>query len=113
MKLVKVFRLMSVEQKKLLTEAYFGGIIQMKCSKLIPELCQFLMGSFDPDNCELNFGDRGKIPVTAESVVKVLGVPMGNSPVPYRLDVDATSLMLSMFGIMDGVQPNVSSLEKV
>ncbi|KAM0867727.1 hypothetical protein ACQ4PT_041772 [Festuca glaucescens] len=112
MKLVRVFKDMTEEQKNLLIQSDFGGMIQMKCSKLIPELCRFLMGCFDLVNCVLDFGERGKIPITSESVVMVLGVPNGSSVVPYRLDVDATSLILNMLGITDGVQPNVSDLEK-
>jgi hypothetical protein len=112
MKLVRVLKDMTEDQKNLLIQSDFGGMIKMKCSKLIPELCRFLMGCFDQDNCVLDFGERGKIPVTSESVVNVLGVPNGSSVVPYRLDVDATSLILNMLGITDGVQPNVSDLEK-
>ncbi|KAM0882096.1 hypothetical protein ACQ4PT_032552 [Festuca glaucescens] len=111
MKLVRVCKSMTPEQRSLLTDANFGAMIQMKCSKLIPELCRFLMGCFDPEKCQFDFGDRGAIPVTVESFVKVLGLPMGSSPVPYHLDVEATSLMLNMLGITDGVQPNVTSLE--
>jgi hypothetical protein len=59
-----------------------------------------------------DFGDRGRILVTTESVVKVMGVPMGNTAVPYKQDVDATSLMLQMMGITDGVQPTIATLEK-
>jgi hypothetical protein len=93
MKLVRVFKDMTEDQKNLLIQSDFGGMIQMKCSKLIPELCRFLMGCFDQDNCVLDFGERGKIPVTSESVVNVLGVPKGSSVVPYRLDVDATTCL--------------------
>jgi hypothetical protein len=105
MKLVRVFKDITEEQKNLLIQSDFGGMIQMKCSKLILELCRFPMGCFDPNSCVLDFGERGNILVTSESVVKVLGVP-------NRLDVDATSLILNMLGITDGVQPNVSDLEK-
>jgi hypothetical protein len=70
------------------------------------------MEHFDPHGCALDFGERGRIPVTPDSVVKVLGVPMGNTDVPYTLDVDATSLILEMLGIKDGVQPNVTFIEK-
>jgi hypothetical protein len=82
------------------------------CSKLIPDLCWFLMVCFDPINYELDFGDRGSIPVNVESVAKVLGVPMGNSHVPYHLDANATKSIFEMVGIKNGVHPNVTSLEK-
>jgi hypothetical protein len=112
MKVVRVCRAMTPPQKDLIARHDFGDIIQMKCSKLIPELCLFLMDNFDLVNCVLDFGDRGRIPVTTESVVKVMGVPMGNTAVPYKQDVDATSLMLQMMGITDGVQPTIATLEK-
>lgn len=102
MKIVRLCKGMTPGQRELIEQSELGDIIQMKCSKLIPELCLFLMASFDPVNCILDFGERGRIPVNAESVVKVLGVPMGSSVVPYLLDVDATNLMMQMFGIQNG-----------
>jgi hypothetical protein len=103
---------MSPPQKILAGKYGWGGIILMMCSKLIPDLCRYLMKHFDPTNCELDFGDRGSIPVNAESVAQVLGVPMGNSPVPYHLHANATKYIFEMFGITNGVHPNVTSLEK-
>ncbi|CAM0950817.1 unnamed protein product [Alopecurus aequalis] len=41
-----------------------------------------------------------------------MGVPMGDTPVAYHLDIDATSLVLDMFGIKDGKQPTVAYVEK-
>lgn len=111
MKIVRVCKDMTPQQRELIAKSDFGDFTRMKCSKLIPELCMFLMECFDPIKCELDFGDRGSIPVTAESIVKVMGVPMGSSPVPYHLDVDATSLILDMLGIKDGVQPTITYVE--
>lgn len=59
MKLVRVCKGMTPDQHRLITTADFAGIVQMKCSKLIPELCRFLMSFFDPVKCVLDFGDRG------------------------------------------------------
>jgi hypothetical protein len=103
---------MTPEQQDLITKSDFGDIILMKCSKLIPELCRFLLASFDPVRCVLDFGDRGRIPVTVQSVAKVLGVPIGSSPVPYYADPKSTTAILEMLGIHDGVQPTVTYLEK-
>ena len=81
MKLVRVCKGMTSSQHSLIAKD-FAGIVGMKCSKLNPELCRFLMSCFDPVKSVLDFGDRGKIPVSAESVVQVMGVPMGSLPVP-------------------------------
>lgn len=112
MKIVKVCKAMNEDRRKLIISADFGDMLKMKCSKLIPELCRFLMECFNPKTCELEFHGRGRIPVNAQSVFKVLGVPMGSFPVPYHLDVDATSLILNMFGIHGGGQPEITLVAK-
>lgn len=112
MKIVRVCKKMTAAQQDLIKKADFGDMLRMKCSKLMPELCRFLMGCFNPTTCELDFGDRGRIPVTAESAFRIMGVPMGAIPVPYHLDVDATGLILEMFGISSGGQPSVRRVEK-
>ncbi|CAM0944317.1 unnamed protein product [Alopecurus aequalis] len=112
MRILRLCKFMTEDQKKIIADADFGDIINMKCSKLFRELCRFLMKAFNPDICELDFGDRGRIPVNIESVVSVMGVPMGETPVAYHLDIDATSLVLDMFGIKDGKQPTLAYVEK-
>jgi hypothetical protein len=76
MKIVRVCKGMTPKQLYLISTSDFADIAEMKCSKLVPELCRFLMACFDPVKCCLDFGERGKIPVNVESVVRVLGVPM-------------------------------------
>jgi hypothetical protein len=111
MKITRVCKGMTLDQKSVIINADFGSILGMKISKLIPELCRFLMGCFNPITCELDFGDRGKIPINTESVVKVMGVPEGSTPVPYHRDSDATRVVLQMLGI-EGKQPSLTMIEK-
>jgi hypothetical protein len=103
---------MTSKQRALIRGADFGAILSMKCSKLIPELCRFLMEHFDPVARVLDFGERGKIPVNVQSVVSVMAVPMGTHPVPYKQNIDATSSVLEMMGINNGRQPTLSEVEK-
>lgn len=112
MKVVRVCKLMTPVQRNLIIEAEFAGMMGMKCSKLIPELCLFLMEHFDTVGSVLDFGDRGRIPVNEESVVRVLAVPNGKHHVPYHPDIQATSLVFEMLGINDGKQPTLGSIEK-
>jgi hypothetical protein len=78
MKLTRLYPSLSVDQKDLIRDYDYGGLLDIKCSKLQFELCQFLMESFHSTTCSMDFADRGSIPVTEESVYKVLGVPMGD-----------------------------------
>lgn len=64
----------------------YGGLVDIKCSKLHPGLCKFLMESFDPSTCKLVFAGRGAIAVTEESVEQVIGVPRGDMDVRYAMD---------------------------
>nr|XP_051213424.1 uncharacterized protein LOC127331342 [Lolium perenne] len=112
MKVVRVCKGMTSKQRALISGADFSAILSMKCSKLIPELCRFLMEHFDPVACVLDFGERGKILVNVQSVVSVMAVPMGTHPVPYKQNIDATSSVLEMMGINNGRQPTLSEVEK-
>ncbi|KAM0898926.1 hypothetical protein ACQ4PT_021638 [Festuca glaucescens] len=103
---------MTSKQRDLISRADFTAILNMKCSKLIPELCRFLMEHFDPVACVLDFGERGEIPVDVQSVVNVMAVPMGTHPVPYKQNIDATSSVLEMMGINNGKQPTLADVEK-
>jgi hypothetical protein len=112
MKVVRVCKAMTNDQRSLIIRADFGSVLGMKCSKLIPELCRFLMACFDQDECVLDFGERGKIPITLDSVVRIMDVPMGSHPVPYQGNIEATNLVFQMLGIHDGKQPTITYLEK-
>jgi hypothetical protein len=113
MKLVSLYPFISDDQKLLIRFAHYGGLLDIKCSKLQPDLCKFLMESFDPVSCKMVFPDRGSIPVTEASVQKVIGVPRGKLQVRYEVDADATKFFKEQLG--NGLrkqQPTVASLKK-
>lgn len=112
MKIVRLYKHMSPSQRKLLQAYGFGSLLDIKCSKLQPQLCKYLMEHFNPDTCQLEFGARGSIPVTEEAVHKVLGIPMGREPVVHELSIDAISFMLDQLGIQNGTQPKIVDIEK-
>jgi hypothetical protein len=112
MKIFRVCKGFTDKQQKIIVDADLGEILKWRCSKLVPDLCKFLMGCFDPELRVLDFGDRGRIPVTLDSVVKVLGVPMGRILMSYHMDTVAKRIMLDMFGIKDNKQPSLAFLEK-
>ena len=110
MKLVKLYPSITEDQKTLIRNSDYGGLLDIKCSLLQPELCQFLIESFDSATCSLVFPGRGSIPLTEESVHKVIGVPMGDLEVVYAKDPDAIAFMKEQFGTVSKKQLMTSSL---
>uniref|UniRef100_A0ACD5Y043 Uncharacterized protein n=2 Tax=Avena sativa TaxID=4498 RepID=A0ACD5Y043_AVESA len=111
MRLVRVCKGMTKPQRDLITNSEFGDFLNVRCSKLIPELCRFLMDCFNPDRCELDFGPRGRVPITIQSVHRIMGVPMGSIPVAYQMDSQSTRVIMEMFRIPNGRQPSITSVE--
>ena len=111
MRLVRVYPHITPDQEVVIRRADYGGLLDIKCSKLFPELCKFLMESFDPVSCKLVFPGRGAIPVTEPSVQEVLGLPRGNRDVRYEIDAEAIAFMSKEFGKTGSKQPLLTSLE--
>uniref|UniRef100_A0A0E0D2N8 Uncharacterized protein n=1 Tax=Oryza meridionalis TaxID=40149 RepID=A0A0E0D2N8_9ORYZ len=63
MKLIKLYSHMSAEQKRLIEGAGFHGLVDLKCLKLRPDLCSWLMEHFNPTTNQLVFPRRGAIDV--------------------------------------------------
>lgn len=118
-KLVGLYPNMSRDQKKLIRGANYGGLVDIKCSRLHPTLCKYLMQSFDPDSCQMVFPGRGSIPITESSVREVLEIPCGHLKVCHELDSDAIRFMSEQFGNngsrqtkMRSIQPKMTCVEK-
>jgi hypothetical protein len=111
MKLVSLYPYMTPDHRTLIRDAKYGGMLEIKCSKLQPKLCKFLMQSFDPSSCEMMFPGRGSIPVNAVSVEEVLGVPRGKLEVRYERDIEANNFMKEQLGNGVSKQPKIASLK--
>jgi hypothetical protein len=112
MKLVRLYPSITDDQMTMIRNADYGGLLDIKCSKLQPDLCKFLMESFDSASCSLVFPGRGSIPITEESVQKVIGVPRGKLQVSYDLNSDAIKFMREEIGVVGKHQPTIKALEK-
>uniref|UniRef100_A0A0E0LBL8 Ubiquitin-like protease family profile domain-containing protein n=1 Tax=Oryza punctata TaxID=4537 RepID=A0A0E0LBL8_ORYPU len=110
MKLIKLYPHMSGEQKRLIEGASFRGLVDLKCSKLRPDLCSWLMEHFNPATNQVVFPGRGAIDVNEESVKSMLGIPMGDKDVSYEMESEATEFVLNLLGINDGISPSLTSL---
>uniref|UniRef100_A0A0D3GEW4 Ubiquitin-like protease family profile domain-containing protein n=1 Tax=Oryza barthii TaxID=65489 RepID=A0A0D3GEW4_9ORYZ len=96
--------------KRLIEGAGFHGLVDLKCSKLRPDLCSWLMEHFNPATNQLVFPGCGAIDVNEESVKSVLGIPMGDKDVSYEMESEATEFVLNLLGINDGISPSLTSL---
>ena len=112
MKLVRLYKSMTPDQVQLIKTWGYGGLVEIKCSKLQPDLCKFLMKSFDPSSCKLVFPGRGSIDVTEASVHKVMGVPKGDIDVRYERDADAITFMNNQLENSNKLQPKIKFLER-
>ncbi|XP_024310845.1 uncharacterized protein LOC104584864 isoform X2 [Brachypodium distachyon] len=113
MKVIKVCKLLDRKQRKKIMKVGFGSFLDIKCSKLFPELCKYLMDHFDPDTSALEFpeDERGIIPIIVDTVFEVLGIPKGALPVIYQYDSVSVKYVLDLLQVEDGRQPKISDIE--
>jgi len=100
------------EQRKMIEDAGFGGLLKIACHTFPLKFCGWLLQRFDTDDCELVIKGRGRIPVTSESVHRVLGIPNSGGDVKYGLDADSIAFMTDKFGVSGRYSPTIVSIEK-
>ncbi|CAL4940636.1 unnamed protein product [Urochloa decumbens] len=110
-RIVRLYPHLTPEQRKMIEDAGFGGLLKIGCPTFPLGFCGWLLRRFDTDYCELVIKGRGRIPITAESVHRVLGIPNGGGDVKYRLDEDAMAFMSDKLGASGRYSPTVSSIE--
>lgn len=111
-RLMKLYLHLTAGQRELIEDAGFGGLLKLRCPVLPAKLCTWLLRRFDADSGELVIragGRRGRIPVTADSVHRVLSIPKGGRDVVYGLDEDSISFVLDKYGVSS--MPSIVSLE--
>ena len=111
MKVVRLYKSMNPSHHAVISDNGFASFLAIKCSKLQPDLCNFLMASFNPDSCALEFPGRGSIPITDDAVQEVLGCPMGRFPVVYQNDTNATEYVMNVLGFGKGTQPKLTDVK--
>ena len=113
MKVVRLYKSQNSSHHNVISKNGFASFLGIKCSKLQPDLCNYLIASFNPDSCALEFPGRGSIPINDETVHKVLGCPMGKFPVVYQQDSEATEYVMKVLGFGNGTQPKLTDVEKM
>jgi len=95
----------------MIEDAGFGGLLKISCPTLPSGFCGWLLRRFDTDYCELVIKGRGRIPVTSDSVHRVLGIPNSGGDVKYCLDEDAIAFMFDKFGVSGRYSPTIKGIE--
>ncbi|KAM0872888.1 hypothetical protein ACQ4PT_038437 [Festuca glaucescens] len=111
MKIVTLYKHQNDSHRHIISHNGFDSFLNIKCSKLHPSLCYFLMESFNVETCELEFPGRGSIPITNKLVHKVLGLPMGQYPVVHQTDEEAIAFVMVTLGFGNGKQPKLSDVK--
>jgi hypothetical protein len=106
-RIVRLYPHLTPEQRKMIEDAGFGGLLKIGFPTFPLGFCGWLLRRFDTDYCELVIKGRGRIPVTSDSV---LG-PNGGGDVKYCLDEDAIAFMFDRFGVSGRYSPTVKSIE--
>ncbi|KAJ1296248.1 hypothetical protein BS78_01G285400 [Paspalum vaginatum] len=111
-RIIRMYPHLTPEQRKMIEDAGFGGLLKIACPTFPLRFCGWLLQRFDTDDCELVIKGRGRIPVTSESVHRVLGIPNSGGDVKYGLDADSIAFMTDKFGVSSRYSPTIMSIEK-
>jgi hypothetical protein len=69
--LVKLYKVMSKDQHKMIGEVNFDGLLKIACATIPSDFANWQMECFDAESSELVFPGRGRISMTAESVADI------------------------------------------
>ncbi|KAM0841938.1 hypothetical protein ACQ4PT_058695 [Festuca glaucescens] len=109
-RLMKLYAHLTAGQREMIKGAGFGSLLRIQCPTLPSRICTWLIRRFDPESCELVIPARGRIPVTVDSVHRVLGIPCSGRDVAFRMDEKSIAFVLDKHGVTK--PPTVASLEK-
>jgi hypothetical protein len=103
---------MSEDQRKMIRDVHFDGLLKIECSTIPAEFANLLMVEcFNADTSELVLPGRGRISVTTQSIADILHLPSKGAEVKYELDVDAINF-IHKYDILQGSAPKIDEIIK-
>ncbi|KAE8786355.1 hypothetical protein D1007_39802 [Hordeum vulgare] len=109
-RIMKLYPHLTAGQREMIEGAGFGGLLRLQCPTVPARLSTWLLRRFDTETSELVIPGRGRIPVTVDSVHRVLGIPNRGRDVVYGLDDESIASVLDKHGVDS--PPSMASLEK-
>ena len=94
-------------QKILIVDKQFGGLLNLGSCTMPADLSQWVMKCYDHEKSELVIPDRGRIPVDAESVYRIWGLPNSGLKVCYEMKQDIIRAINEEYGF-----PGINAPEK-
>ncbi|XP_073367147.1 uncharacterized protein [Aegilops tauschii subsp. strangulata] len=112
--LVTACKDMSDETMAAIDDMDFTSLRNIKCDNLFNRLSQWLAGLYDPDSREVVVPGRGRLPVSEESVHRIMGVPRGDIAVDFKVPTDAQlELAGDLFGDLGHAPKTVDVLNLI
>ncbi|KAM0898665.1 hypothetical protein ACQ4PT_021822 [Festuca glaucescens] len=112
-RLVKLNKILSPDQKTLITEWGWRGMLMVKATEMPVDLSMWVLSCFDPIRSELAIPGTGSIPVDAASYHKVFGLPNKGLPVRYEMETEPISFMNEEYSIQGGSAPDFKQWRKM
>ncbi|KXG29390.1 hypothetical protein SORBI_3004G029800 [Sorghum bicolor] len=109
-RLFKLYKEMSEAQRKLVSDAGFGGLLEIGSGRLPSALSKWLVKNVDGESEELVIPGRGKIKVNAAAVNRILGLPMGEDEVKYEFNGSAISFINEKCSFDNGRSPAITTI---
>ena len=92
--------LLSADQKTLITDWGWGGMLLVKATEMPHDLSMWVLGCFDPMRSELVIPGRGTITVDGASFQKVFGLLNEGRRARFEMDPEAIVFMNEGYGRM-------------
>ena len=83
--LVNLYEHLSPDQKEVVVNMGLGSMLNIRCSTLHNPVINWLAPTYDRFTRESVIPGRGRIPLNADSVYRIMGLPRGGIPVTYCL----------------------------
>ncbi|CAL5326594.1 unnamed protein product [Camellia sinensis] len=99
--IVKIIRRLSMEQREAVTSSGLGGLLNLRCTKLDHDLCEWLVQKFDPKTCSLNVHGR-RLLLTELDVHKLLGIPAEGKTIELKNSSQAFPKLFKELGVVQG-----------
>ncbi|CAL5383965.1 unnamed protein product [Camellia sinensis] len=90
-----------MEQRDAVASSGLGGLLNLRCTKLDHDLCEWLVQKFDPKTCSLNVHGR-RLLFTELDVHKLLGIPAEGKTIELKKSSQAFPKLFEELRVVQG-----------
>lgn len=100
---------LSSQQKCALIDRHFGGLLAIEAPTMPADLSQWVMRCYDPDKSELVIPNRGSVPVDANSVSDMWGLPNSGMKVVWEINAEVVKAINAEYGFKQSTAPDLTA----